>query len=66
LQKLKSHSGAKKRFRISATGKIKFKKTHAQHLLAKKSAKRMRRLRKPAYLKPRQRLIVERLIPYTS
>lgn len=45
-QKLKSHSGAKKRFRFTASGKIKYKKAGAKHLLIGTSSSRSRRLTK--------------------
>ncbi|PSQ77461.1 MAG: 50S ribosomal protein L35 [Bacteroidetes bacterium QH_6_63_17] len=46
MPKMKSHSGAKKRFKTTANGKIKRKKSGKGHLLTKKNAKRKRQLRK--------------------
>jgi len=66
MPKLKSHSGAKKRFRFTASGKIKYKKTRAQHLLAKKSSKRMLRLRKAGFLNKTEASILKRIIPYSK
>jgi large subunit ribosomal protein L35 len=43
---MKSHSGAKKRFKKTANGKVKRKKANKGHLLTKKSSKRKRQLRK--------------------
>jgi large subunit ribosomal protein L35 len=43
---MKSHSGAKKRFKKTANGKIMRKKANKGHLLTKKSSKRKRQLRK--------------------
>lgn len=65
MPKLKSHSGAKKRFHLTASGKIKYKKTRTRHLLAKKSSKRMLHLRKASYLGKRETSIVKKLIPYS-
>ncbi len=45
-QKLKSHSGAKKRFKFTASGKIKYKKAGRRHLLIGTSTSRKYRLRK--------------------
>ncbi len=45
MPKLKTHSGAKKRFRVKKTG-VKFRRTNRNHILTKKPNKRMRRLRK--------------------
>lgn len=42
--RLKSHSGAKKRFRLKPGGKIKRKKQGLRHILSKKSSKRKRHL----------------------
>jgi len=42
---MKSNRGAKKRFRVTATGKIKRHSSHHSHILTKKSSKRKRNLR---------------------
>lgn len=47
MAKNKTHKGAKKRVRLSATGKLIRRKAFASHLLTKKSANRKRKLRKP-------------------
>ena len=49
--KNKTHSGAKKRFKITATGKIKRGHAGASHLLSRKGPKRRRKLRKMAIVK---------------
>ena len=46
MPKMKSHSGAKKRFKETGNGKVKRKKANKGHLLTKKSSKRKRQLRK--------------------
>jgi large subunit ribosomal protein L35 len=48
--KKKTHSGAKKRFKLTKSGKIKFTQTSRRHHLTKKSAKVKRNLRQSAYL----------------
>jgi len=45
MPKMKSHSGTKKRFTRTATGKLKAKKSGRKHLLSHKSRSRMRRLK---------------------
>ena len=45
MPKMKSNSGAKKRFSTTATGKVKCKKAFTSHILTKKSPKRKRNLR---------------------
>lgn len=44
MPKLKTNSGAKKRFSLTGTGKIKRKKAYLRHILTKKSTKRKRNL----------------------
>jgi large subunit ribosomal protein L35 len=51
MPKLKTHKGMKKRFKISATGKVSHKRCGSSHLNSHKSGKRVRRLRKTTTLK---------------
>jgi len=51
MPKLKTHKGMKKRFKVSATGKVSHKRCGSSHLNSHKSSKRIRRLRKPTNLK---------------
>ncbi|MEJ7576288.1 MAG: 50S ribosomal protein L35 [Pyrinomonadaceae bacterium] len=44
MPKLKTHKGAAKRFRTTATGKVKRGHSHARHILTKKTSKRKRLL----------------------
>ncbi|MCK5032968.1 MAG: 50S ribosomal protein L35 [Calditrichia bacterium] len=46
MPKMKSNRGASKRFRVTASGKIKRHSSHSSHILTKKSTKRKRGLRK--------------------
>jgi large subunit ribosomal protein L35 len=48
--KKKTHSGAKKRFKVSKNGKIKFTQTTRRHHLTKKSSRVKRSLRNAAYI----------------
>lgn len=50
--KQKTHSGAKKRFRVTRNGKVMSKKRNKNHLLEKKSAARKRRLDGTEALEP--------------
>ncbi len=45
--KMKTHKGAKKRFKITGTGKVRRYKAFKSHILTKKTSKRKRRLRQP-------------------
>lgn len=49
-QKLKTHKGAKKRFKVTANGKVKARHAMTSHILEKKNAKRKRRLGNPVVL----------------
>jgi large subunit ribosomal protein L35 len=51
MPKLKTHKGLKKRFKVSATGKVSHKRAGSSHLNSHKSGKRIRRLRKATTLK---------------
>ncbi|MBM4159225.1 MAG: 50S ribosomal protein L35 [Ignavibacteria bacterium] len=45
MPKMKSNRAAKKRFKVTSSGKIKREKAYRSHILTKKSAKRKRKLR---------------------
>ena len=46
MPKMKSHRGARKRFTVTANGKLRRLKANKSHILTKKDAKRKRRLRR--------------------
>ena len=67
MPKLKTHSGAKKRFNLTKTGKVKrAKRAHAfkSHILTKKDTKRTRRLRAGGYADVTNMDAVRKMIPY--
>jgi large subunit ribosomal protein L35 len=66
MPKLKSNRGAAKRFRVTGSGKIKYYKAFASHLLTSKTTKRKRNLRKSAIVNPGNVRNVKRLLPYIS
>ena len=49
MPKLKTHSGAKKRFNLTKSGKVKRAHAFKSHILTKKTTKRTRNLRKNGY-----------------
>ena len=53
MPKMKTHSGAKKRFKLTANGKVRGRHSFTSHILEKKSPKRKRHLGNPTILKPR-------------
>jgi large subunit ribosomal protein L35 len=50
VPKTKTHSGAKKRFKITARGKVRGRHAFTSHILEKKSPKRKRSLSRPAVI----------------
>lgn len=51
MPKMKTHSGAKKRFRKTAKGKLRGRRAFSSHILEKKSPKRKRRMARPVEIK---------------
>lgn len=64
MPKMKSHSGAKKRFKVTKNGKIKFSHVGKRHLLTAKTTKRKRAMRKAVYADVANVAQIKRLIPY--
>jgi large subunit ribosomal protein L35 len=64
MPKIRSHSGAKKRFHVTACGKVKYKKSFGRHILTKKKTKKLRQLRKAGQLNLTETKIVKKLLPY--
>ncbi|MFZ7114974.1 MAG: 50S ribosomal protein L35 [Bacteroidota bacterium] len=62
MPKMKTHSGAKKRFKLTGTGKIKRKQAYKSHILTKKETKRKRNLTKAALVSPGDTFRVERML----
>ena len=44
MPKMKPHSGARKRFKVSGTGKVRHRKSYKGHAMAAKNGRRVRRL----------------------
>ena len=53
MPKMKTHKGAKKRFKITGTGKVKRMRAFKSHILTKKSSKRKRHLRQATTIQTR-------------
>ena len=62
MPKMKSHSGAKKRFKKTATGKLLARSAYSSHILEKKSPKRKRGFRKDQDVAEADRKTVNRLL----
>lgn len=62
MPKMKTHSGAAKRFKLNGAGKIRRKKAYHSHILTKKSAKRKRGLRASTSVSPSDAPRMRRLL----
>ncbi|MDH7514491.1 MAG: 50S ribosomal protein L35 [Bacteroidota bacterium] len=62
MPKFKGKSGAKKRFKVTATGRLKREKAFRSHILTKKSAKRKRTLRKSTLVDRTQEKSIKAII----
>ncbi|EQB63538.1 MAG: 50S ribosomal protein L35 [candidate division Zixibacteria bacterium RBG-1] len=64
MPKIKTNRSAAKRFRRTATGKIKRSHAFAKHILTKKSRRRKRRLKAATYVDKTNLNKIKRLVPY--
>ncbi|MEW6457099.1 MAG: 50S ribosomal protein L35 [Acidobacteriota bacterium] len=64
MQKIKTHRGAKKRFKITAKGKILRRKAFKSHILTKKSTKRKRNLKKITQASKSDKTEIKKMLPY--
>ncbi len=62
MPKMKTNRGAMKRFKKTATGRLKFRRANRNHILTKKTTKRKRKLRSGALVSPNDARAVKRLI----
>jgi large subunit ribosomal protein L35 len=66
MPKLKSHRGAAKRFKSTASGKFKRGKAFKSHILTKKTTKRKRNLDTPTLVSDSDQKRVQAMLPYGS
>lgn len=64
MPKIKTHSGAKKRFKLTKNGQVKRAHAFKSHILNKKTTKRKRNLRKVVVADVTNTATVKKLIPY--
>ena len=64
MPKIKTNSGAKKRFTLTGSGQIKRKHAFKSHILTKKDTKRGRRLRSGTYADCTNEATIRKMIPY--
>jgi large subunit ribosomal protein L35 len=66
MPKMKTHSGAKKRFKVSATGKLRGRHAFTSHMLGKKTPKRKRALGRPVVISGDDATRVRRMLGVTA
>lgn len=64
MPKMKTNRGAKKRFKVTKSGRVKFSRANRRHILTKKSTKRKRHLREAGYLQKGDEKLVKVQLPY--
>lgn len=62
MPKMKTHSGAKKRFRLSGTGRVRRGKASKSHMMIGKNKRRLRRLRKNDMVHATNEKLIKRLL----
>jgi large subunit ribosomal protein L35 len=64
MPKLRTHRGAAKRFKVTATGKVHRRRAGLRHILSSKNRGRKRRLGHSALVSPADTRNIKKLIPY--
>jgi large subunit ribosomal protein L35 len=64
MPKMKTNRAAAKRFKRSASGKVRRRRAFLRHILVTKSRKQKRRLRKATTVHPANEKAIKRLLPY--
>ena len=64
MPKIKTHTGAKKRFKLTKTGQVKRAHAYKSHILNKKTTKRKRNLRKTTVADVTNTAAVKKMVPY--
>jgi large subunit ribosomal protein L35 len=64
MPKMKTRRAAAKRYKVTGSGKVKYKKQGLRHILSKKTTKRKRHLRHAGILSPAEEKRARKLLPY--
>ena len=64
MAKLKTKKAAAKRFKVTASGKLKRSKAYKRHILTKKTTKRKRNLRKATMTDSTNEKVMKKILPY--
>jgi large subunit ribosomal protein L35 len=66
MPKMKSNSGAKKRFKLTGTGKMKRNRAYRRHILTKKTRTQKRKLRGSVVVDKTQQHQIKAMLPYAK
>ena len=66
MPKMKTKSGAKKRFKVASSGRIKRGSAFLRHILTKKTTKRKRQMRRRSAVNSTNTAAVRSMLPYSS
>jgi large subunit ribosomal protein L35 len=66
MPKMKTNSGAKKRFKLTGTGRVKRNRAYKRHILTKKSSTQKRNLRRSALVDDTQEHQIKAMLPYAK
>ena len=66
MPKMKTKSGAKKRFKVAASGRIKRGSAFMRHILTKKTTKRKRQMRRTSAVHSTNTAAIRSMLPYSS
>ena len=66
MPKMKTNSGAKKRFKLTGTGRVKRNKAYKRHILTKKTRTQKRKLRKGTTVDKTQEHQIRAMLPYAK
>ena len=64
MPKIKTNRATAKRFKITASGRVRRRRAFLRHILSTKTTKQKRRLRKPGLVDKTNEKAIKRLIPY--
>jgi large subunit ribosomal protein L35 len=62
MPKMKTNRGAAKRFKVTTSGKVRYKRSHARHMLTAKNRARKRKMRTPGEMSSADERRVKRLL----
>lgn len=65
MPKMKTHSGAKKCFKVTGKGKVKYKKPGQRHLLTGDSGDQNRKVRRPVIIAKADMRTMKKIMPYS-